>query len=109
MIRNIATGAARRQSAVFIGSPFRTPRETGQDTMGSERMQDYSCAHCVAGLGYSVAKRSLQINVRLAPDDLKAMRQAAERIWPGMPLTNSTLLLTLAKQKADEILQKKKS
>lgn len=50
------------------------------------------------------SKRSLQVNVRLSPENLKVMRQAAERIWPGVPLSNSTLLLTLAHHKATEIL-----
>jgi uncharacterized protein (DUF1778 family) len=50
------------------------------------------------------SKRSLQVNVRLSPDNLKVLRQAAEHIWPGLPLSNSTLLLTLAHHKALEIL-----
>ena len=50
------------------------------------------------------SKRSLQVNVRLSPQNLKLMRQAAELIWPGVPLSNSTLLLTLAYNKAKEIL-----
>jgi hypothetical protein len=50
------------------------------------------------------SKRSLQVNVRLSPEDLKTMRQAAEHIWPGLPLSNSPLLLTLAHHKAKEIL-----
>jgi len=53
------------------------------------------------------SKRSLQVNVRLSPDNLKLMRQAAEQMWPGIPLSNSTLLLTLAHYKAIEILDRK--
>lgn len=53
------------------------------------------------------SKRSLQVNVRLTPDNLKVMRQAAESLWPGVPLSNSTLLLTLASHKALEILNGK--
>ena len=53
-------------------------------------------------------KRSLQVNVRLSPDALDLMRRAAARSWPGVPLSNSTLLLTLAQQKAQEILQSKR-
>jgi hypothetical protein len=33
------------------------------------------------------------------------LRKAGEALWPGMPITNSTLLLTLAKMKAEEILK----
>ncbi len=49
-------------------------------------------------------KRSLQVNVRVSPHSLKLLRQAAEMIWPGLVLSNSTLLLTLAQNKAKEIL-----
>jgi uncharacterized protein (DUF1778 family) len=52
-------------------------------------------------------KRTEQVNVRLSPADLQLLRQAAERQWPGLELTNSTLLLTLAKLKAAEIMGKK--
>jgi len=50
------------------------------------------------------AKRPLQVNVRLSQADLDLLHRAAERRWPGVPLTKSTLLLTLAKLKAEEIL-----
>ena len=55
-------------------------------------------------MAVNYSKRSLQVNVRLSPDNLRVMREAAERIWPGVPLTNSTRLLTLAQHKAVEIL-----
>jgi hypothetical protein len=44
------------------------------------------------------------VKMCLSPENLKGMRQAAERIWPGVPLSNSTLLLALAHHKAKEIL-----
>jgi uncharacterized protein (DUF1778 family) len=53
-------------------------------------------------------KRSLQVNVRLSPATLEMMRQAAEQSWPGVPLSNSTLLMTLAQRKAEEILDGKR-
>ena len=56
-------------------------------------------------MAVNYSKRSLQVNVRLSPDNLRVMREAAERIWPGVPLTNSTLLLTLAQHKAVEIVE----
>jgi uncharacterized protein (DUF1778 family) len=49
-------------------------------------------------------KRSRQVNVRLSSEALDLMRRAAERVWPGVPLSNSTLLLVLARSKAQEIL-----
>jgi len=41
----------------------------------------------------------------MGPKDLALMRKAAEKLWPGMPITNSTLLLTLARLKAQEVLR----
>lgn len=52
-------------------------------------------------------KRELQVGCRMSPDDLALLRKAAEKLWPGVPLTNSTLLLTLARMKAEEILKRK--
>ena len=53
------------------------------------------------------AKRPLQINVHLSQADLELLQRAAHRQWPGVPLTKSTLLLTLARLKAEEILSSK--
>jgi hypothetical protein len=50
-------------------------------------------------------KRSIQVGVRVSDADLKLIRKASEALWPGMPITNSTLLLTLARLKAQEILK----
>jgi hypothetical protein len=35
------------------------------------------------------------------------LRKVAEKLLPGMPITNSTLVLTLAKAKAQEVLEQK--
>ena len=51
-------------------------------------------------------KRSIQVGVRVSDVDLRLIQKAAETLWPGMPITNSTLLMTLAKQRAEEILAK---
>lgn len=52
-------------------------------------------------------KRSLQVNARMSPEDLALLRKAAEKLWPGMPITNSTLLVTLARLKAQDIIEGK--
>jgi hypothetical protein len=44
----------------------------------------------------------------MSTEDLALLRKAAERLWPGMPITNSTLVLTLAKAKAHEVLEQKR-
>jgi len=69
-------------------------------------MQEYSFALWVGGfvlLGVT-AKRPLQVNVRLSQADLDLLHRAAERLWPSVPITKSTLLLSLAKMKAGEVL-----
>jgi len=50
------------------------------------------------------SKRDLQVNVRLSAEALELMRRAAEQTWPDVPLTNSTLLLTLAHKQALQLL-----
>ena len=55
----------------------------------------------------AMAKRDLQVSVKISKEDLAMLKKACETIWPGAPLTNSTLLLALAKQRAEEILKKK--
>lgn len=54
------------------------------------------------------AKRPLQVNVRLSQADLDLLHRAAERLWPRMPITKSTLLLSLARLKAEEVMAKPK-
>ena len=53
------------------------------------------------------AKRDRQIGVRVSDRDLKMLRRAAEVLWPNAPITNSTMVLTLARLKAQEILKPK--
>ncbi len=54
----------------------------------------------------AMAKRDLQVSVKISKEDLALLRKACDRLWPGAPVTNSTLLLVLAKQRAEEILEK---
>jgi hypothetical protein len=58
-----------------------------------------------ATVGIMPPKRTEQVNCRLSSADLALLRKAADTLWPGMPITNSTLLLTLARLKAEEILK----
>lgn len=52
----------------------------------------------------AMAKRTLQINVRMSNDDLALLRKAAATLWPGVELTMSTIVLSLAKRSAEQIL-----
>jgi hypothetical protein len=44
----------------------------------------------------------------MSAEDLALLRKASEKLWPGMPITNSTLVLTLARMKAQEIVEQKR-
>jgi len=47
----------------------------------------------------------LQVNSRISPEDLALLRKAAEKLWPGISITNSTLLLMLARMKAHDVVK----
>ena len=55
-----------------------------------------------------MTKREIQTNVRTTPEDMAMLEKAAKILWQGIPLTRSTLILSLAKRAAEEILSKKK-
>jgi len=44
-----------------------------------------------------MTKRSVQVTVKLAPEDWELCQLAAEHIWPGAPLSRSSILLALAR------------
>jgi uncharacterized protein (DUF1778 family) len=52
----------------------------------------------------AMAKRTLQINVRMSNEDLALLQKAAAALWPGVELTTSTIVLSLAKRSAEQIL-----
>ena len=51
-----------------------------------------------------MGKRSLQINVHMSGEDMALFRKAGETKWPGVEFSNSTLVLTLAREAAKQIL-----
>ena len=53
-------------------------------------------------------KRTVQINVKMTADDFSTLKKAANALWPGAVLTNSGIVLGLAKLGAREALKKKK-
>jgi predicted DNA binding CopG/RHH family protein len=55
----------------------------------------------------AMAKRTLQINVRMSNDDLALLKKAAQALWPGLELSTSTAVLSLAKKAAEEALHAK--
>jgi len=54
-------------------------------------------------------KRTLQINVKLSEEDFDLLKKAAERKWPDAVMTNSGIVLGLAKIAAREVLARRKT
>jgi uncharacterized protein (DUF1778 family) len=54
-------------------------------------------------------KRSVQINVRLNEQDFELVKKAAAKLWPEAVLSNSGILLGLAKMAAKEVLDSKRN
>lgn len=53
-------------------------------------------------------KRDVQINVKLSTDDFATFKLAADTLWPGAILSNSAIILGLAKMAAADILKPRK-
>jgi len=54
-------------------------------------------------------KRTIQVNVKMTEDDFALLRKAAERKWPDAVMTNSGIVLALARIAAREVLKSKKT
>jgi len=52
-------------------------------------------------------KRTLQVNVKMSLEDFTMLRKAANVRWPDAILSNSAILLGLARLAAKGILKKK--
>jgi len=52
-------------------------------------------------------KRTVQVNVRLSAEDFNLIQRAANTLWPDAVVTNSGILLGLAKIAAREVLKVK--
>lgn len=53
-------------------------------------------------------KRTVQVNVKMTQDDFELLKKAAEKRWPDAVMTNSGVVLGLAKIAAREGLTRKK-
>jgi uncharacterized protein (DUF1778 family) len=56
----------------------------------------------------ATGKRSVQINVRLSDDDFELIRKAAAKLWPDAVLSNSGIVLGLARLAAKQTLEAQK-
>ena len=52
------------------------------------------------------AKRSIQVNVRLSEQDFDLIKKASAKLWPNAVLTNSGILLGLARLAAKRVLDR---
>ena len=52
----------------------------------------------------SVEKRSIAATVKLSAGDWELLARAAAHIWPGAPITRSSIILGLAKIGAESVL-----
>lgn len=53
-------------------------------------------------------KRSIQVNVKMSPEDFQLLKKAAEKKWRDAVMTNSGIVLGLAKIAARDALSKRK-
>jgi uncharacterized protein (DUF1778 family) len=56
----------------------------------------------------TTGKRTVQINVRLSDDDFELIRKAAAKLWPEAVLSNSSIVLGLARLAAKQTLEAQK-
>jgi hypothetical protein len=55
----------------------------------------------------SGGKRTVQVNMRMNGDDFDLLQKAAKKLWPDAIISNSGILLGLAKIAANRILDRK--
>jgi hypothetical protein len=53
-------------------------------------------------------KRTVQVNVKMSPEDFHLLKRAAEKKWADAVMTNSGIVLGLARIAARAVLQKDK-
>jgi hypothetical protein len=54
-----------------------------------------------------MGKRVVAVGVKMSEDDFSLLKKAADTIWPGAVLTNSGIVLGLAKLGAAETVKRK--
>jgi hypothetical protein len=57
--------------------------------------------------GMETGKRTVQVNVKMSSEDFSNLQRAANALWPDAILSNSGILLGLARLAAKDILKKK--
>lgn len=57
----------------------------------------------------STEKRTVQVNVKMSAGDFDTLQKAANTLWPDAILSNSGIILGLARLAAKDILKNKKT
>jgi hypothetical protein len=55
----------------------------------------------------TTGKRTVQVNVKMTVEDFATLQRAANSLWPEAILSNSGIILGLARLAAKDILKKK--
>jgi hypothetical protein len=55
----------------------------------------------------TTGKRTVQVNVKMSSEDFTTLQKAANTLWPDAILSNSGIILGLAKLAAKDILKRK--
>jgi hypothetical protein len=55
----------------------------------------------------TTGKRTVQVNVKMSSEDFTTLQKAANALWPEAILSNSGIILGLAKLAAKDILKRK--
>jgi hypothetical protein len=53
-------------------------------------------------------KRTVQVNVKMSPEDFQLLKKASEKKWPDAVMTNSGIVLGLARIAAKGVLHRAK-
>lgn len=53
---------------------------------------------------FGVNKRTVTVSVTMSEENLKKLTAAAEKLWPGAPLSRSSMVLAMALRGAEAVL-----
>jgi hypothetical protein len=52
-------------------------------------------------------KRTISVSIKLTPDEWDSLKEVANRIWPGAPITKAQIVVGLAKLGAESVNPRK--
>ena len=97
-----ARSVRKHRRVPFIWNLAATFCYSRRDTIRSNYIIATFDSKCKKRLMNDHGKRSVQVNVRLSEEDFVLIKKAAAKLWPSAVLSNSGILLGLAKLAANE-------